>query len=155
MKLASPGDLMLIFLAVLSILYFTLPTFETVPKEDRPQGYLFSAWLGNLDLNRVFWPFFILLNASLYTSDILAKSSIFTVSTWDAIHFILIFPICWWTIAIWRCSKHSKTRIWSAVTRLITIAVFFDYALKLAIRIDYPRIFFSCEELMLDYGNCF
>jgi hypothetical protein len=37
----------------------------------------------------------------------------------------------------------------------MTFAVFFEYALKLVIRDDYPRIFFACQDIMLDYASCF
>jgi len=35
------------------------------------------------------------------------------------------------------------------------LAVFFEYGLKLIIRQDYPRVFFECQEIALDYASCF
>jgi hypothetical protein len=77
------------------------------------------------------------------------------VSSWDDVHFMLLLPIVWWTVSIWRCSAYTRFRLYSAGARLITLGVFVEYALKLYIRIDYPRLFFNCEELLLDYGSCF
>ena len=117
--------------------------------------YLFDSWTGQVKLWLVFWPFFIILNLSLYITDSVAKAGRFTVSSWDEIHFILLTPVIFWTISVWRSSLNTGSRYWAIGARFMTIAVFFEYALKLAIRIDYPRIFFQCEEVVLDYSTCF
>jgi hypothetical protein len=91
----------------------------------------------------------------LYSADTLAKAGMLTVSSWDDVHLMLLLPIVWWTTAVWRCSANTNLRVWAAFARLLTLSVFFEYGLKLLIRIDYPRIFFGCEELLLDYGSCF
>jgi hypothetical protein len=118
-------------------------------------SYLFDAWNGLVKLWLVFWPFFILLNSALFTVDNLARKGAFTVSSWDAIYFILFTPVLFWTIAVWRNAMNTSTRYWAVLARLMTLAVFFEYALKLVIRLDYPRIFFQCQEAMLDYSACF
>ncbi|MCK5829911.1 MAG: hypothetical protein KAH20_06370 [Methylococcales bacterium] len=117
--------------------------------------YLFDSWTGQVKLWLVFWPFFIILNLSLYITDNLAKAGRFTVSSWDEVHLILLTPVIFWTIAVWRSSLNTGSRYWAVVARLMTITVFFEYALKLVIRIDYPRVFFQCEEAVLDYAACF
>jgi hypothetical protein len=117
--------------------------------------YLFDSWDGMVKLWLVFWPFFIILNLSLFGTDSMAKAGIITVSTWDEIHFILLTPVIFWTIIVWRNSFNSCSRYWAAAARFMTLAVFFEYALKLAIRKDYPRIFFECQEAALDYAACF
>jgi len=155
MGLANPVELLIIFAVIFIILLLTIPEYENESKDKFRDDYLFSAWNGQAPLGWTFWPFFLLLNACLYTADILAKAGFFTVSSWDEVHFVMLFPICWWTISVWRCSKNTQVRVWGAGARLMTLTVFFEYALKLSIRMDYPRIFFACEELLLDYGNCF
>jgi len=154
-QLASPVELLVILAAVFILVFLTLPAHESNYNTGFPDDYLFSAWNGSVRLSWVFWPFFLILNASLYAADILAKSGIFTVSGWDDVHFVMLFPISWWAISVWRCTKNGIVRVWRACARLAILLVFFEYALKLSIRIDYPRVFFACEELLLDYGNCF
>lgn len=155
MHLASPLELLIITTALFLILFLTHPLHENLTTTDFRTHYLFSAWNGNAPLSWAFWPFFLLLNSSLFIADFLAKTGVITVSSWDDIHFVLLFPLCWWTLAVWRCSKNAKTAAWQAFSRLVTLSVFFEYAVKLSIRIDYPRIFFACEDLLLDYGSCF
>lgn len=152
---ASPLELLIIFLGIFVMLFIAAPVCEGTALIQPNTNYLFAAWSGNAPLKWVFWPFFLLLNGCLYAADNLAKTGLFTVSSWDDIHFILLLPIVWWTTSVWRCSAHTNARLWSACARLMTVSVFFEYALKLLIRIDYPRLFFNCEELLLDYGSCF
>ncbi len=152
---ASPLELLIIFLGLFAVLFITAPVCENTANLPPFDNYLFAAWSGKIALKSAFWPFFLLLNGCLYTVDLLAKTGLFTVSSWDDIHFILLLPIFWWTLSVWRCSANSRARAWGASARLMTLSVFFEYALKLLIRIDYPRLFFNCEDLLLDYGSCF
>lgn len=117
--------------------------------------YLHDAWNGHIKLWLVFWPFFIILNISLYITDTLARSGRFTVSSWDEIHLMLLMPIIFWTISTWKNALNTSSRYWAIGARFITLSVFFEYGLKLVIRIDYPRIFFQCQEAILDYASCF
>lgn len=117
--------------------------------------YLFDSWNGMIKLWLVFWPFFILLNVSLFGIDSLAKAGRLTVSSWDEIHFILVTPAIFWVITVWRNSIHTSSRYWAIAARFMTISVFFEYVLKLVIRRDYPRIFFECQDIALDYAACF
>ncbi|SJM89798.1 conserved membrane hypothetical protein [Crenothrix polyspora] len=140
--------------AILVLLYISAPQ----EKNWQPKPYsnfLLTAWLGGVSLYWVFWPFFLCLNAGLVVADLLAKSASITVSTWDEIHFALFLGVVWWSISIWRCSSNTRLRVWAALARLATVAVFVEYGLMMFIRIYYPRIFFNCEEALLDYGSCF
>jgi len=159
-QLSTPLDLLLIVLFLFIISYLTTPS----PNKDGAcvslkglslYQYLIYAWVGHLKLWVVFWPFFILLNISLFITDTLAIQGNFTVSSWDEIHFILLTPILFWTLAIWRNSANTHSRIGAAAARLTVLTVFCEYALKLEIRDDYPRIFFSCQDIILDYAACF
>ena len=118
-------------------------------------GYLFDSWNGMVKLWLVFWPFFIILNLSLFSIDSFAKSAMLTVSGWDEVHFILVMPTIFWVIIVWRNSQHTCSRYWAVAARFMTVSVFFEYILKLAIRRDYPRIFFECQDIALDYAACF
>ncbi|MEY3760309.1 MAG: hypothetical protein RIR39_1800 [Pseudomonadota bacterium] len=153
--LASPLELLIIFMALGGVLFISSPTSDENLHLLTLDNYLFAAWSGRVSLKWVFWPFFLILNGSLYGADTLAKIGMLTVSSWDDVHLMLLLPITWWVKSIWRCSVNTSLRVWMACARLLTLAVIFEYGLKLLIRIDYPRIFFGCEELLLDYGSCF
>jgi len=113
------------------------------------------SWLGGMSLYKVFWPFFIFLNLSLFAADVMSQTAVITVSTWDEIHSVLFLMIIWWVTSVWRCSGNTQAQMWSVLARFATLAVFAEYGLKLLIRIYYPRIFFNCEEALLDYVSCF
>lgn len=153
--LASPLDLLIIFMGLFIVLLVSSPLSRKNLQKQFSNNYLFASWNGGEPLKWVFWPFFLILNACLYTADTLAKSGIFSVSSWDDVHLMLLLPIVWWTTAVWRCSPNTHSRIWPACARLLTLSVFFEYSLRLLIRIDYPRIFFECDELLLNYSSCF
>jgi hypothetical protein len=153
-QLVRPLEFLLMMFGVLLLLYFSAP--QPGQQWQQPSdSFLLSAWVGGFSLHWVFWPFFLFLNTGLLAADLLAKAGNITVSSWDEIHFALFLTVIWWTISIWRCSANTAHRFWAALARLTTIAVFVEYALKLLIRIDYPRIFFNCEDILLDYGSCF
>ncbi len=151
----SPVDLSIFVIGLLVILIINANYSEKTDYQSSLNHYLFASWSGNIALIWVAIPFFILLNVGLFAADTMAKTGMFTVSMWDDIHLIFFLPIIWWTVSIWRCSTNTHYLILGAFARFLTISVFFEYALKMLIRIDYPRIFFECEELFLDYGNCF
>ena len=153
--LASPVELLIIFMALFVILFISSPVCGENFQKQSFDNYLFAACSGSVALKWVFWPFFLILNAGLYTGDKLAKAGMLTVSSWDDVHLMLLLPIVWWTTAIRRCSTNTDRRVWAACARLLTLGVFFEYGFKLLTRIDYLRIFFGCEELLLDYGSCF
>ncbi|GAB6139317.1 hypothetical protein JCM14076_00460 [Methylosoma difficile] len=152
---ASPLELLIIISALFGVLIFTAPATEKPFPKININNYLFSAWLGQASLSWAFWPCFLLINVLLYGFDTLAKTGNFTVSSWDEAHFTLLFPIIWWTSSVWRCSPFSPNRIWTGLYRLLTLSVFFEYALKFYIRFNHARLFFDCSEAMLDYGSCF
>ncbi len=155
-------ELIGLILLLFGVLYMSAPQLSSADQIHQVEysgltlyQYLQHAWHGNIKLRLAFVPFFILLNVILLSIDTLAQRGHLTVSSWDEIHFILLMPVIFWTIVVWRNSYHCCSRIWLAVARLMTISVFFEYGLKLWIRKDYPRIFFQCQEIALDYASCF
>jgi hypothetical protein len=154
-NIVSPTECLLMAMALFVVLYISAPIPELNWQTQTYDSFLLAAWLGGASLFWVFWPYFLFLNASLLAVDLLAKSGKLTVSSWDEIHFILLITFVWWVTSIWRCSSNTNGRHWAALARLASFAVPVEYAIKLLIRIDYPRIFFNCEEILLDYGSCF
>ncbi|MEC4747909.1 hypothetical protein [Methylomicrobium sp. Wu6] len=154
-NLLSPAEALFIMAGLFVIVWMLAPAPDGDFRQLMCENYWFSCWVGGQRLVAVFWPFFLVLNAVLFGADWLVKSGRLTVSSWDDVHFVLVLPIVWWTVSIWRCSARARFRWYGAGARFITICVFLEYALKLYLRIDYPRLFFNCEELLLDYGSCF
>ena len=154
-QIVSPIECLFILGGLFAALYIGTPQPIQNWKPEPYESFLLASWLGGVSLNWVFWPFFVFLNVGLLSADLLAKTGKITVSSWDEIHFALLLTVAWWTVSIWRCSGNTNARIWAVLARLATIAVFVEYGLKLLIRIDYPRIFFNCEDILLDYGSCF
>jgi len=152
---ATPLELLIITLGLLVVLVITAPSDGQNTPPIPQDNFLFAAWTGNASLLWVFLPFFLLINIGLYATDTLAKTGLITVSSWDEIHFAFIVPIIWWLTSVWRSEVVSHSRLWHALARLCTLSVVFEYALKLLIRCNYARLFFDCEEILMDYGSCF
>ncbi|WP_374089364.1 hypothetical protein [Methylomicrobium lacus] len=154
-NLLSPAEALFMMAGLFVVVWILAPDPDIGFRSLSYDNYLFSSWIGGQGLSTVFWPFFLVLNAVLFSADWLVKSGQLTVSSWDDVHFVLLLPIIWWTVSIWRCSANTRFRLYGAGARFITVAVFLEYVLKLYIRAEYPRLFFNCEELLLDYGSCF
>lgn len=151
----SPAEAVFMLIGLFSIIWLLAPLPDDRFRRITLQPYLFACWLGEQALIAAFWPFFLILNVALFGVDVLVKAGQLTVSSWDDVHFILVLPIVWWTVSVWRCSAHAGSRWFGAGARFATVCVFLEYALKLYIRSEYPRLFFACDELLLDYGSCF
>jgi hypothetical protein len=117
--------------------------------------YLLNAWLGRKALWAVFWPFFLIVNISIYWVDSITIAGQLSVSSWDDVYFILITPTIIWSIVVWRNSKNTRFQIWALLARFFVLSVYFEYTLKWIIRFDYARLFFNCNEVVLDYAACF
>lgn len=162
MQWGAPREFILVILFFLMVLFISTP-YDAHFKEGEwgkesdltINKYLVDAWVGLVKLWLVFWPFFIFLNIAFFITDNLAKKGSITVSSWDEIHFILLTPVIFWTIIVWRNSINTGIRFWAIAARFLTLTVFFEYILKLLIRRDFPRIFFECQEISLDYAACF
>lgn len=158
-SLVTPLEFIIILLGLLFILYISMPLPQNVglnrPLRQPAKSYLHKAWFGEIRLWQVFWPFFLLLNASILGIDYIAKESIISVASWYTLHFILVTPIIWWSGSLWRCSENTRWRIFGACARLMVFCIVFEYAFKVFIFIYYPKKFFNCEDLMLDMFTCF
>ncbi len=159
--LISPWEVILILLATAYIVYFLTPS--SIPNTDYAADsppdtgiymYLQSAWLGRLSLMCAFLPFYILFNSVLFYIDYRVANSSYTMASWVTMHIILAIPVLWWTIAVWRCSNNT-TRPWASVSRFITITVYYEYLLRFIIRYYYPKIWFNCQQLVIELGHCF
>lgn len=162
MQFGTGQEYMITIIFLLLLLYIATPSnsFYTEIQWGKVSdltfySYLFDSWNGLVKLWLVFWPFYIILNLSLYFIDTLARSGGFTVSSWDESHFILLMPTVIWGVAVWRNSLNTRSRYYAIAARFMTFLVFFEYVLKLVIRSDYPRIFFQCQDISLDYAACF
>jgi hypothetical protein len=153
--LMSVPEALFIIGGLFALLWILAPVCSEEAGRWTRENYLFSCWTGRQGLSAAFWPFFLLLNAALFGVDWLARSGLWTVSSWDDVHFVLLLPVIWWTASTWRCSAHAELRLYAAGARFATLGVFIEYGLKLYIRIEYPRLFFNCEDTLLNYGSCF
>ena len=159
-RLVGPIELLFVLTCAFAVLYISSPFPDEGPRIENNSGlgsyqYLYRAWQGELVLWFTFWPFFLIMNGALYGADYLAKSGIISVSSWGNIHMMLVVPVVWWSVAVWRSSVRTGSRWCSSWARLAVLSVYVEYGLRLHIRQQYPRIFFNCEELLLDYFSCF
>ena len=115
--------------------------------------YLQSAWLGRQPLLRTFLPFFIIFNSTLFYADYRVDNGTYTIASWLTILVILALPVFWWTVAVWRSSIHAKP-LWASTARFFTIAVYYEYLLRLIIAYYYPHIWFNCQQLIIELGDC-
>ena len=172
-SLLSPVALLVIFITMLGIFYISapFPDMDAVTEShehlsassdsdeadafQQKMPFLYKAWYGFIPLWQVFWPYFILVNIILYASDRAVRETVLSVPTWDNILLICIVTGLWWCIGVWRMSAHCHLRLYSALARVMTLALFSDFILRIFIRIKYPRIFFDCEGMLFDYSSCF
>jgi len=157
--LGSPLELLIIMLTLGIVLYISAP-IPNSDVEDKSFNYplyqyFIYAWTAQLPLWRIFWPYFISFNLGIYAADVAVRTGILSVSSWDSAHFVFVVPGWFWLVSVWRNSENATKKIYSTSARLMTIAVIFEYILKLYLRIESPRILFNCEDRILDYLICF
>lgn len=154
-RLFGSFELLIVVVCLYAVLYISAPLPDREISFASTEGfysYLYSGWLGESRLWRVFWPFFAVLNAGLYAADYWVWNGFVSVSSWWNIHIMLLAPMLWWSVSIWRS---AGSRPWLALSRLAVFGGFFEFAMRLYIYLKLPRQFFNCEELMLDYFSCF
>lgn len=131
---------------------------ESLPAKNRFDAnniylYIQSAWLGRLPLLAAFLPFFIIVNSVLFYADYRAENGSYTIASWLTILVILALPVFWWTVAVWRCSIHSR-RLFASAARFLTVVVYYEFILRLIIAYYYPQILFNCQQLIIELGDC-
>jgi len=155
-------EVTLILLVTAYIMYLLTPNSEPntdyaadIPPDTSIYIYLLSAWLGRLPLIQAFLPFYIILNGVLFYIDYRIADSSYTIASWVSMHIIFAIPVLWWTVAVWRCSNNKATRLWASAARFISITVYYEYLLRFIIRYYYPKIWFNCQQLVIEFGDCF
>ena len=116
--------------------------------------FLHFAWQGNSALWRAFWPFFLLVNSVLYYIDYRIINVTYTIASWKTVHGMLLLPILWWTVSVWRCSANTRYKIWSSAARTITLYLYLEYFLRFIISTQYPNTFFDCRLLIMNHVDC-
>lgn len=156
--LFAPVEFVFFLLVVFGAVWLSAPAVDISWEDHRLDTsirlFLHSAWLGHASLWRVFWPFFILVNAILLRVDYLILESRFTIPSWDTAHMVLVLPIVWWGVGVWKCSQNTSAKIWNICARFVVLCMVIEYVLKFIIRKDYPQIIFNCSELLIIYGDC-
>lgn len=158
--LISPLELLALLSGLYIMLYLTAPVPGQRPEVDLPENpglrdIMLYAWHGQLELKRAFWSFFIILNIALLIDDFLVTHGLFSVSSWQDVLIMLACASILWIVSVWRCSALTESRIWSAFARFATLGAVADFALRIFIWAEYPREFFQCQEVLLDYSSCF
>ncbi len=155
-----------LFSAVEAGLFITalfLLVYVYTPPSDRhwheaklPGWYLFlhAAWLGNAALWRAFWPFLVFVNGVLAYIDYRIDSLTYTVASWITVHFMLILPIVWWLVAVWRCTSHTRFRLFGCFARTVTLCLIIEFILRFIITVKYPNTFFDCHLMVVQFGDC-
>lgn len=160
-SLISPMEISIILLITAYALYALTPEQaidrpkpDEVSKADNSlYMYIQSAWLGRQSLARTFFPFFIICNSILFYADYRSNNGTYTIASWLTILVILALPVIWWTVSVWRCSKHAQ-RLWASTARFFTVVVYYEYILRLMIGYYYPQIWFNCQQLIIEFGDC-
>jgi hypothetical protein len=160
-SLISPLEASIILLITANLIYILTPNHkvDALPINiNNPQFsiymYLQWTWLGKESLIRAFVPFFIIFNSSLFYADYRAINGSYTIASWLTILTILALPTLWWAMSVWRCSVHTS-RLWASIARFVTIVVAYEYCLRITIAKYYPETFFNCQQLIIEFGECF
>jgi len=164
-SLISPLEAGFILLLTVYMIYLLTPNQQTshisssiLTEKSYSYGaktylYIQSAWLGKLSLLVAFLPFFIIFNVALFYADYRADNGSYTIASWLTLLVILAIPTFWWTFAVWRCSINAN-RLTASIARFFTIAVYYEYLLRIIIAYYYPQIWFNCQQIVIEFGDC-
>jgi len=143
--------------AVFGLMYIYTPEPQKAWKEKTGQNWyllLQSAWFGELTLWRAFWPFFLFINSILYYADYRIANITYTIASWKTVHGMVFLPIIWWTVSVWRCSRHTHYKINAVAARSLTVYLFIELMLRFFISSQFPNTLFDCRLLIMQYGDC-
>lgn len=155
--LFNPIELGIFLSAIFGLVYFYTPDPQKSWQEKAGKNwysFLQSAWFGDLILWRTFWPFFLLINGVLFYIDYRIANVTYTIASWKTVHGMVFLPIIWWTVSIWRCSRHTQHKAYSAAARTLTIYLFLELGLRIYITTQFPNTLFDCRLLIMQYGDC-
>ena len=116
-------------------------------------SYLQDTWLGRQSLLWAFLPFFILINASFLYADYRSEDGSYTIASWLTLLVIFALPVIWWSISVWRCSLNDS-RLSAVAARFCVTLVYYEYILRAIIAYYYPQIWFNCQQLIIEFGDC-
>lgn len=116
--------------------------------------FLHATWLGQARLSQAFWPFFVILNASLFYIDYRIEQDTYTVASWQTVHMMLAMPLIYWMVSVWRCSDKCTRKIWAVSARVMTFLAIAEFYLRWVVVENFPRIFFTCREIIIQWGDC-
>jgi hypothetical protein len=156
-QLISALEFTILLIALALLVFLTTPTFNA-EKTCYPYIsfylYLHAAWLGHMQLWRVFWPFLVLINLVFFYIDYRIDHNTYTINSWKTVHGMVFLPIVWWVVAVWRCSPHTGNRYWAGAARTVTLYLLVELLLRFIIGTQYPQLLFDCRLLLIEYGDC-
>lgn len=126
-----------------------------MPAIEGPYLYLHATWLGRAPLWQVFWPFFLLFNATLFYIDYRAANATYTIASWATMHIIFALPVVYWTVAVWRASDKCENKWQAFAARFVTASAYFEYLIRYLIWTEYPFALFNCRQMVIEFGDCF
>lgn len=125
------------------------------PPAANPYQALLAIWLGQAPLWKAFWPFFIFVNGVFFYIDYRVMNVTYTIASWKTVHGMLLIPVIWWIVSVWRCAKYTRYRLANSLAKTMTLYFLFECFLRFVISTYYPNSFFDCRLLVMEYGDCF
>lgn len=115
----------------------------------------YALWYRDVRLWQAFWPCWLALNGVVFLVDTLVKAGIASVLVWDITQLLTLVGLFWWSVAVWHASPNTRRQFWAFLARLVVVLSFLEIAHRIFIRIKFPRDFFGCDELLLNFTSCF
>lgn len=150
-------QLIALVVAVLLLIAISVPS----PADRLPSRIVFgwdfpyTLWYRDVRLSQVFWPCWLVLNGLVFLVDMLAKAGIASVLVWDITQLLTLVGLYWWGVAVWRASPNTRRQSWAFLARLVVVLSLLEIVHRVFIRIKFPRDFFGCDELFLNFTSCF
>jgi len=67
---------------------------------------------------------------------------------------MLAMPLIYWMVSVWRCSDKCTRKIWAVSARVMTFLAIAEFYLRWVVVENFPRIFFTCREIIIQWGDC-
>jgi hypothetical protein len=150
-------EAVILLATVFGLVYFYTPqTHVSLEPPTRKNWYWFlrSAWTGDMALWQAFWPFFIFVNGLLFYADYRIENLTYTIASWKTTHTMFLFPMIWWAVSVWRCTTHTRYKVFGAAARTMTVYLLIELVLRYYISTQHPNTLFDCQLLIVQYGDC-